>query len=120
MLDRKRLGDLGEQLAADLVQSQGFQILARNFRSKFGEIDIVAREEAVLVFIEVKCRFPGQFGVPEEAVTPWKIQKIIKTGDYYLTLRPNRLDGPRVDVVAIEFGDNGQVTRKELIRNVTG
>jgi putative endonuclease len=118
-MDKKRLGQVGEDLAADLLEKQGYQILTRNFRTKFGELDIIAKDGKVLVFVEVKCRFPGQFGLPEEAVTPFKIRHLIKAGEYYLITHPNTLEGPRIDVVAIEFTNSGEVSRNEIIKNIT-
>ena len=117
--ERKRLGQLGEDLAARLLQDSGYKILERNFRSKVGEIDIVASESGWLVLVEVKCRFPGQFSLPEEAITSSKINHIARAGEYYQMVRNLPLDGPRIDVVAIEFGEDGKVKREEIIKNIT-
>lgn len=116
---RKKLGQLGEDLAAELLIKAGYQILERNFRSKVGELDIVASEGGELVLVEVKCRFPGQFSLPEEAVTPFKIRHIARAGEYYQLLHPSKLNGPRIDVVAIEFDQNGKLQRQEIIRSIT-
>lgn len=116
----KRLGQVGEDLAVQVLKGQGYKVLARNFRSTYGELDIIAEGQGTLVFVEVKCRFPGQYGTPEEVVTPTKIRHIIKAGQYYLLLHPTNLDGPRIDVVAIEIGDDGRISRQEVIKNVTG
>lgn len=116
---RIRLGQLGEEFAVALLIKSGYKILVRNFRSKVGEIDIIASEGGDLVLVEVKTRFPGQFSIPEEAVTPEKIKHISQAGEYYLLLNPTKLNGPRIDVVAIEFGDDGLVKRQEIIKSVT-
>lgn len=118
--ERKRLGQLGEDLAAKLLQDHGYKILERNFRSKVGELDIVAEESGWLVLVEVKCRFPGQFSLPEEAITPSKIRHIARAGEYYQMVKHSPLDGPRIDVVAIEFDESGRVSRQEIIKNITG
>lgn len=116
------LGKLGEDLAAQFLQKQGYKILSRNFRSKLGEIDIVALDPRVkppaLVFIEVKTRWNKEFGLPEEAITPWKIRSIIKTGQYYKLLHLELPDSLRLDAVVIEI-DQGKVERIELIKNLT-
>ena len=119
MDERKKLGQLGEDLAVQLLEENGVRILERNFVSKLGELDIVADDHGTLVFVEVKTRFPGQFSLPEEAVTPYKIKHIIKAGEYYLLIHPSKLEGPRIDVVAIEFDNSGKVSRREIIKNIT-
>ena len=116
---RKRLGKLGEDIACELLLKSGYKILERNFTTKVGEIDIVAQDGNSLVLVEVKTRFPGQFSLPEEAVTPFKIRHIARAGEYYQLLHPNNLDGPRIDVVAIEFGADGKVRREEILKSVT-
>lgn len=75
---RQELGRLGEQLAADLLQEQGCEVLARNWRCAEGEIDIVARETstATVVFVEVKCRRGLGWGDPLEAITWAKLRKL--------------------------------------------
>ena len=112
-------GKLGEQAAAKLLAKNGYKILDRNFRSKLGEIDIVAQEGNILVFVEVKTRWSPKFGTPEEAVTPWKIKSIIRTGNYYKLLHPATPDLMRIDVVAVEVSVN-RVTSARLIKNATG
>lgn len=112
-----RLGKLGEQIALGLLRKKGYKILDKNFRSRFGEIDIVAEDRGVLVFVEVKTRWSKKFGNPEEAVTPWKLRAIAKTGDYYKLTHPNTPELIRIDVVAIEI--EGRKAKARLIRNVT-
>src|SRR5258708_35636991 len=86
--ERKKLGKLGEDIACELLRKSGYKILERNFSTKVGEIDIVAVENNELVLVEVKTRFPGQFSLPEEAVTPFKIHHIARAGEYYQLLHP--------------------------------
>lgn len=80
---RKR-GAKYEGLAADYLQKQGFEILQRNFCSRFGEIDLIAREGRYLVFVEVKYRARNSGGHPLEAVDARKQYRIGKTADFYL------------------------------------
>ena len=112
-------GKAGEQAALSLLQRKGYKILVTNFRTRFGEIDIVAQEENILVFVEVKTRWSRKFGLPEEAVTPQKIRSIIKASEYYKLIHPKTPELMRIDVVAIEV-ENQEITRCELIKNVTG
>ena len=108
------LGRLAEEFASVLLQSKGYKILEHNFHSRFGEIDIIAMDGDILVFVEVKARWSQKFGGPEEAVTPWKISKIIKTADYYSLLHPNLSKKLRIDVVALEIENNKIVSSKVI------
>lgn len=120
MPDRHDLGILGEDLAVKFLKKNGYKILQRNFRSKLGEIDIVAQEKDVLVFVEVKTRWSEKFGLPEEAITPWKIRSIIKTGQYFKLLNPDFPESLRIDLVAIELTSWGKLKRIEIIKNISG
>lgn len=115
-MDKISTGSSGEKQASEFLQKQGFKILAKNFRTRFGEIDIVALEGDTLVFIEVKSRNSRIFGLPEEAVGFRKLQHLLKAASYYRSNHKNLPESERIDVVAIEPASN----RIELIRNVTG
>ena len=71
-------GQLGEEAAADYLQAQGYVVVARNWRSRLGEIDIIARDGKTLAFIEVKTRSRqrGKFGTPLDAITPDKVRRL--------------------------------------------
>ncbi len=98
---RINLGKKGEDIAADYLRNKGFKIIARNYRDKFGEIDIIAKDRSTWVFVEVKTRHSIRFGLPEEAVTMTKQRQIIRVASNYL-LRHQLLDEPvRFDVIAI-------------------
>ena len=109
-----KVGALAEDYAVKLLVSKGYKILDRNFHSKFGEIDIVAREGSTLVFVEVKARWSRRFGAPEEAVTRSKLWKIQKTGEYYSILHPDLPKKLRIDVVALEI-NGGRVSSAKII-----
>jgi putative endonuclease len=83
-LYQKNLGKIGEDLASDYLKSHGFFILEKNFTSKFGEIDIIAKKKDCLYFIEVKTRSNTNHGEPYEAVNKRKIYHIKKAAQYYL------------------------------------
>ncbi len=120
MMEKRDLGKKGEAIAASLLQSRGYEILARNFRSRFGEVDIVALDEGTLVFVEVKTRWSKEYGKPEEAVGPGKIRSITKVGQYYRATHKDLPEAERIDLVAIEMDDIGRTIRKELIKNISG
>jgi putative endonuclease len=91
-----------EDFACEYLEKQGFLILDRNFYSRYGEIDIVAKDLEGLVFVEVKARSSKKFGAPQEAVTPYKLRSIRKTADYFLLKNPKYEKlGQRIDVCAI-------------------
>lgn len=84
---RKNVGDIGENYAADLLTNAGFSIIERNYRTKAGEIDIIAIKDGVLHFVEVKTRNGFQYGYPSEAVTEAKRAHIRKAAELYLQSR---------------------------------
>ena len=111
----KILGEKGEIYAAKLLLRSGYKIIERNFRKPWGEIDIVAIKDNVLVFVEVKTRKSRKFGMPEEAVTPRKIAKIKRVGELYMKLNPDLPKKARVDVVSILL-EGGSVLREKIIQ----
>ncbi|GCE20466.1 YraN family protein [Dictyobacter kobayashii] len=107
---RQGLGRTGERLAAERLEQVGYSILERNFRCRYGEIDLVAEHGSDLVFIEVKTRRGLTHGLPEEAVNRRKQQKIIQVGQYYLFVNNADLARSwRVDVVAVQLSTTGRL-----------
>ena len=99
---RQRLGREGEDLACDALRDAGYLVIERRYRTKHGELDIIARHGTYLVFIEVKARQDGSFGDPPEAVTLQKQQRMVWMATDYLA-RHGLLDAPcRFDVVGVE------------------
>ena len=86
-LERRELGIKGEEHAIKLLKRAGYKIVERNFRSSFGEIDIIATEGYTLVFIEVKTRSSSAYGSPKEAVNRRKQGKIVKSSIDYIAQR---------------------------------
>ena len=102
---RIALGKTGEDLAVRELQRRGYEILDRRWRSRAGEIDIIARDGATVVFVEVKAREGCAFGGGADAVTARKRQRIVRLAQEYLA-RHRLGDCPcRFDVVAIDGGD---------------
>ena len=113
------LGIVGEELAFHFLSQQGYKILLKNYECALGEIDLIAKEKGVLVFIEVKTRRSDAMGMPAESVTFHKRRQIIKTAYYYLK-RYGIKDVPcRFDVVSILMPVNGSPSL-ELIRDAFG
>lgn len=91
-------GQCGEQRAAEFLQRHGYVILARNYRWKHGEIDIICADVRYLVFAEVKTRSGEQWGAPREAVTAHKRERLVQTAQRWLLQYPTTKQ-PRFDVI---------------------
>lgn len=104
---RQSLGQSGEELACAELQRRGYAILATRYRSRFGEIDIVARSNQTIVFIEVKTRAGDDFGGGAAAVTPWKQRRIAQMAIDYLSRNELHEQPCRFDVVTIDMKDSG-------------
>ncbi len=112
---RQKFGKSGEDLAARYLKKNGYQVLCRNYRSPFGEIDIIARDADTLVFVEVKSRRTASYGHPKYAITYAKQEKISKTALYYLKINGQSNSKARFDVVTITAAN--QKTSVEIIKN---
>ena len=118
-MDKKTLGARGESLAARHLQSNGYRIITRNFRTRNGEIDLIATHRNTLIFIEVKTRIGNLYGQPQEAITPWKLRALIRTAQYYKMLNPTLPESMRIDMVAIELDCSSKLLQLEHIENIT-
>ncbi|WP_370614754.1 YraN family protein [Mumia sp. Pv 4-285] len=98
---RQAVGAHGENVAADYLRSRGMQVLARNWRCRWGEIDIVAQDGETLVFCEVKTRRTTTHGTPLEAITAQKAARLRRLAGAYLAQQDRRAAGVRIDVVAV-------------------
>ncbi len=102
----KAFGTSCEELAAAYLKASGYKIVETNFRTKSGEIDIVAEKDDFLIFVEVKGRRTTKYGLPQEAVTPWKQASIRKVAQIFIQKRRLEHKNIRFDVVAITFDKN--------------
>ncbi|MBR4472203.1 MAG: YraN family protein [Oscillospiraceae bacterium] len=116
-MKKTELGAWGESRAAELLESEGFRIVARNFRCRFGELDLIARKGNILAFTEVKLRKSSSHGQAREFVTVSKQQKLRTTASFYLAGRAWAQElQPRFDVVEIyaPYGQDGPVTLEHI------
>ena len=104
--DNRMTGDIGESLAVRFLKKAGYKIVEQNYRSRLGEIDIIARDGSVLAFIEVKSRRSSGFGGPKWAVTSQKQRKISMVALEYLKKTDQMESQARFDVVAIRLRPN--------------
>ncbi len=104
--NKMKTGARGEELAADRLKRCGYHILARNYRAAHGELDIVARRDNVIVFVEVKTARSGRFGAPETWVDERKQRHIGEAADAFLLEHDIRDLDCRFDVIAVDLSQS--------------
>ncbi len=118
MPDRRSLGDFGERVAAAHLEAQGYAIRRRNFRTREGEIDIVAEKEGCLVFVEVRTRRGQVMGTAAESVTPRKQRRLLALAEAYM----QAVEGPlpsrqRIDIITVTLAADGRVLAVDHIED---
>lgn len=102
---RAQIGAFGEQLAVDHLISLGWRVLERNWRCRYGELDVIAAEPGgIVVFVEVKTRTSDQFGGIAQAVTPLKVRRLRRLAGLWLAGQDGRWSQVRLDVVGVRIG----------------
>lgn len=103
---RADIGALGEQLAVDHLTSLGLRVMARNWRCRYGELDVIAADDAarIVVFVEVKTRTSDRFGGVEQAVTPKKLLRLRRLAGLWLAAQDGGWSQVRIDVVGVRIG----------------
>ena len=103
---RAEIGALGEQLAVEHLTSLGLQVLDRNWRCRYGELDIIAADDTTrtAVFVEVKTRTSDQFGGVEQAVTPQKLRRLRRLAGLWLAAQDGSWSAVRIDVIGVRIG----------------
>lgn len=110
MKSKKKLGKEGEQAAEKYLIAQGYSILGRNIHIGHDEVDILAKDGNMLVFVEVKTRAVDSYGVPQDFITPQKEACLIRCADRYIS--DNEYDGEtRFDVIAIHWAGRKRILR---------
>lgn len=115
--DRQRLGRRGEEVARRHLQARGYRILEANYRTREGEIDLVAEHEGALVFVEVRTRTGNAIGSPEESVTAVKRGHPVAAAQEYLQEHRAEDRDWRIDLVAIELAPGRGLERIDVIPN---
>lgn len=114
---RRRLGEFGERLAEQHLLAKGYRIREKNFRVREGEIDIVAEIGDTVVFVEVRTKRGSRMGPAVESVTPRKQQRMMALAEAYGQAREGLPEGRRIDVIALDLGDDGKLLSLEHIEN---
>jgi len=109
MSRNQSIGKWGEQAAADWLQERHYEIIARNIRTPHGEIDIIAQQSEITIFVEVKTRTSSSFGLPEESVSLRKQEHMIAAAEHYAA--EHEINHWQIDVIAVE----GKPGRKPVI-----
>ncbi|MBC5862075.1 YraN family protein [Flavobacterium sp. F-328] len=108
MAEHNELGKLGEEMAVEFLQKEGYTILQTNYTFQKAEIDILAQKAGVLAVVEVKTRSSLDFGLPQDFVKPKKIQLLVKAVDAFVTQNDLDLE-VRFDIIAIHKNDKSFV-----------
>lgn len=114
---RKSLGNFGESAAIKFLKDKGCEIIARNYRCRYGEIDIVAKDDYQLVFVEVRTKKGRAFGIPEESIALRKQSKMVSAAQTYIQEKGLEASDWRIDVIAIEVDSKDKVQRIDVIQN---
>ncbi|MEW6325511.1 MAG: YraN family protein [Nitrospirota bacterium] len=118
LTDAQQFGQHSEAAAADCLRAAGYRIVARNYRHRLGEIDLIAYDGATLVFVEVKARRSDRFGAPGESITRRKRDQLTKVALAYLARAHRRAPPPcRFDLVTVRPAPDG-APRVELIKDM--
>lgn len=105
-MTRSEIGALGEQLAVEHLQALGLRVLERNWRCRYGELDVIAADDTTgtVVFVEVKTRTTDRFGGVEYAVTPQKVRRLRRLTGLWLSGQHSSWARVRIDVVGVRIG----------------
>lgn len=114
---RKERGRFGEQLAREQLETKGWQIIALNWRCQLGEIDIVAWDNACLVFVEVRTRTSSRFGTPAESVDWRKQKKLRQLAIAFLATNPVGARSIRFDIISVQMTESRQDAKLAHIQN---
>jgi len=113
-----RIGRRGEELAAKFLRNKGYQIIGRNFRTRFGEIDLIVKKGGLLVFVEVKTVAGDSAGEPEWRISKNKIRRVRKMAEIYLIKKQPDYENLRIDAVCLVLGADCRPLRTTHYENL--
>jgi putative endonuclease len=116
-MNRKDTGTAGEKIACNYLTDKGYSIIETNYRCREGELDIVARRQDTLVFVEVRTKKSYRFGTPEESITALKKEHLRAAAEHYLQEHQDLPVDRRIDVIAIMMNVSGKLNRIDHIEN---
>lgn len=115
---RIKIGKFGQQLAAQFLLKKNYQFLVENYHCQSGEIDLIFSDQGQIVFIEVKTRLSNKFGLPEEAITQAKKDKLYQASLQYLADKQINHDNWRIDCLAIEIDKQNKKAQIRHHKNI--
>mgnify|MGYP003393278028 FL=1 len=116
--EKRKLGDIGENVACEFLKRRGFEVIDRNYLRKWGEIDIVARKGELIHFVEVKSVTHGTVGYrPEDNMHPWKLKRLARAMQTYLLEKKLDCDW-QLDLVTVKIDEKTRQARVEIIENI--
>jgi putative endonuclease len=118
MAKKQAIGFWGQKIAENHLIEHGYEIIDRNFRTKYGEIDLVAKLNDDLIFVEVKTRTSDSFGFPENAITANKQNHMVLSAEAYIEEHPELPFTWRLDVIAVQGGNKNEKTQIEWFENI--
>ena len=122
---KRKLGDIGENIACDFLKNRGFEIIERNYLRKWGEIDIIAKKAGLIHFIEVKSASLSAREVtqetsqyrPEDNMHPWKLKRLSRVIQTYIMDKKLDCDW-QLDLITVKINEETRQARVELIENI--
>ena len=116
--EKRRLGDIGENVACEFLERRGFEIIERNYLKKWGELDIVAKKSNIIHFVEVKSVTHGTMGYrPEDNMHPWKLKRLSRAMQTYLLEK--KLDNDwQLDLITVKIDQESRKARAEILENI--
>ena len=117
----KESGRRGEKIAARYLREHGYKVVERNYRTRFGEIDLVCTQRDKLVFVEVKLKIGDKFGTPEEMITKAKVWQVRRTAENYLvenSLVKQQFPRYQVDAICIVMGSDSAIQKVSHYENI--
>jgi len=112
-----KTGRLGEDMAKKFLREEGYQIISRNFKTRYSEIDLIAKKDNSLVFVEVKTRVGNNFGSPEEAINKRKRNRLKRAAQAFVAF--HHWEGPfRIDAVCIVLNKEGEISQFRHHENI--
>ncbi len=105
-MSEKNFGDFGERIAEKYLTQRSHVVIKKNYRTRYGEVDLICTKDDVTIFVEVKTRRSGLFGYPEDAISKKKMRRLVVTATHYMV---NRYGPWQIDVLAIMMSRDGRV-----------